>query len=444
MSVSRVAVGLGVCRRCRPSLSAYSSLRRYSSTAHGPSKSVEFTSFFFHNSQWRPTASATTTKYASAVFPRRSTRAVSSTIATESTQAIEPTSLAGYKPTEVLTPRRLLKIYIQLSKSQLTTLIVLTAMGGVALSPLPTTVPVLLATAVGTALCSASANSLNQLQEVPFDAQMARTRNRPLVRRAITPVHAACFATATGISGPLLLWTMVNPTTAWLGFFNIALYAGPYTWLKRSTIWNTWLGSVVGGIPPLMGWTACGGHLLPSPEHPIALFLPSFLTTSPVDLSLIDNPLAPFALFMVLFSWQYFHFNALSHFVRESYAQAGYHMLCIVNPLKNRLVALRHALLFVPICSILVPLSGLTTWAFALTSLVPNAIIVQATWRFYKTGSGKQARTLFQHSLWFLPAILGLMMFHKQGMDWSSWLGWRTEENNHKMEVVETSVSTSE
>ncbi|KAI0084097.1 protoheme IX farnesyltransferase [Irpex rosettiformis] len=429
MSPPYVSIGLSVCRRCSPFVRAYPSPARYSSTVHGRSNPLEFASFFFHNAQWKSTASVTTTKYASPPQSRRSTRA-----------AIEPVSLASYKPTEVLTTRRLFKIYTQLSKSQLTTLVVLTAMGGVALSPLPTTVPVLLATAFGTALCSASANSLNQLQEIPFDAQMARTRNRPLVRRAITPVHATCFATVTGISGPLLLWTMVNPTTAWLGILNIALYAGPYTWLKRSTIWNTWLGSIVGAIPPLMGWTACGGHLLPSPDHPITLFLPSFLTASPIDGLLIDNPLAPFALFMVLFSWQFPHFNALSHFVRESYAQAGYHMLCITNPLKNRLVAFRHALLFVPICSVLVPLSGLTTWAFALTSLVPNTILVQAAWKFYKTGSGKHARVLFQHSLWFLPVILGLMMFHKQGMDWLSWIGWRTEEDRNNIHPTVTPV----
>lgn len=440
-----MSLGSYVCRRYRPAWRTHPGSAKFSSIAQGRTKPLEFASFFFHNSQWKSTTSVSATKYAAPPLPRRTTRALSSTISAENTQTAEPASLVGYKPTEVLTPRRLLKIYAQLSKSQLTTLIVLTAMGSVALSPLPTTVPVLLATAVGTALCSASANSLNQLQEIPFDAQMARTRNRPLVRRAITPVHAACFATATGISGPLLLWTMVNPTTAILGIFNIALYAGPYTWMKRTTIWNTWLGSVVGGIPPLMGWTACGGHLLPSPDHPVTFFLPSFLTTTPLDTSLIDNPLAPFALFMVLFSWQFPHFNALSRFVRESYAQAGYHMLGVVNPVKNRLVALRHAVLFVPICSILVPLSGLTTWAFALSSLIPNAIMVQAAWRFYSTGSGKQARKLFQHSLWFLPAILGLMMFHKQGMDWSSWIDWRHKEDSSETRPTEPleSVSTT-
>lgn len=313
-------------------------------------------------------------------------------------------------------------------------------MSGVALSPLHATVPTLLSTAVGTALCSASANTLNQLQEIPFDAQMARTRMRALVRRAITPLHAAGFAVATGISGPFILWTMVNPTTALLGASNIALYAGLYTWMKRKTIYNTWVGSIVGAIPPLMGWTACGGQLFPSPSYPIHLFLPPFLSSGPVDLTLINNALAPLAFFMLLFSWQFPHFNGLSHLVRASYAQAGYRMLAVISPRKNSLVALRHALLLVPICSVLIPLSGLTTWAFALTSLVPNAICTHAAWQFWRIGGEKEARLVFRHSLWYLPVIMALMMLHKQGVDWANWLGIRNDENRESK--VETIPST--
>ncbi|KAI0029753.1 UbiA prenyltransferase family-domain-containing protein [Vararia minispora EC-137] len=335
-----------------------------------------------------------------------------------------PLPQSAFRPISPLTPSRLLGLYGQLSKTHLSALVVLTAMAPVALSPLPASVPVLLATGAGTALCCASANAFNELQEAPFDAQMARTRARPLVRRAITPLHAALFATGTGITGPTILWTLVNPTTAMLGAFNIFLYAGLYTSMKRYTAWNTWIGAVVGGIPPLMGWAAVGGHLIPSPEHPITLFLPSFLSNTPLpDIAAMDNALAPWALFLLMFSWQFPHFNALSHFVRDAYAQGGFHMLCVLDPRRNALVALRHTLLMTTISSVLVPLSGLTTWAFALTSMPMNAVLVRAAWRFYREGSERHARRLFHHSLWYLPVILGLMMVHKQGVDWSQWIG---------------------
>jgi len=341
-----------------------------------------------------------------------------------------PVLLSAYRLPPALTARTLPKLYAQLSKSQLTFLVVLTSMAGVAISPLPASVPTLLATAVGTALCSASANTLNQLQEVTFDAQMVRTRMRPLVRKAISSLHATGFVVATGTLGPILLYTMANPTTAALGLTNIALYAGAYTWMKRRTIWNTWAGAVVGAIPPLMGWTACGGKLLPSATYTPEYFIPSFLsdpTVSSVDPSLIDNPLGPLALFILLFSWQFPHFNALSHLYRGSYAQAGYKMLSVLSPAKNALVSLRHAIILIPTCSILFPLSGLTTWTFAATSLIPGSVLLRAAWRMWRTGSEKDARSLFQHSLWHLPAILGLMMIHKNGVDWGEWFGGKDE-----------------
>ncbi|KAF9067213.1 UbiA prenyltransferase family-domain-containing protein [Rhodocollybia butyracea] len=368
--------------------------------------SSAFTSFFFNNAQWAsPSIQITRNPHSFGLVahPRLTTDIPRS----------------AFKQAEVLTPVHLTRIYWQLSKSSLTVLNVLTAMSGVALSPLPTTVPVLLATAVGTALCSASANTLNQLQEVPFDAQMARTRMRPIVRRAVSPLHAAAFAGVSGIVGPVLLWTMTNPTTAIIGAGTIALYAGPYTWMKRKSIINTWLGAVVGAAPPLMGWSACGGQLIPSASYPIHIFPPSFLSSLPesvLDPSLINSPLAPFALFVLLFSWQFPHFNSLSYVVRGSYTQAGCHMLSVLNPRKNALVSLRHALILIPTCSILIPLSGLTTWWFALSSLLPNAIILRAAYRFWQSGGEKQARALFRHSLWYLPLVLGMMMAHKQGI----------------------------
>ncbi|KAF8825008.1 hypothetical protein HHX47_DHR7000100 [Lentinula edodes] len=304
-------------------------------------------------------------------------------------------------------------------------------MSGVALSPLPTTVPVLLATAVGTALCSASANTLNQVQEVPFDAQMARTRMRPIVRRAISPLHATAFAAVSGITGPVILWTMTNPTTALIGAGTLVVYAGPYTWMKRKSIANTWLGAVVGAAPPVMGWTACGGQLFPSSSFPVHIFPPSFMSALPetaLDPSLINSSLAPLALFALLFSWQFPHFNSLSYVVRGSYAQAGCHMLSVLDPQKNSLVSLRHALILIPTCSVLIPLSGLTTWWFALSSLLPNIIFLRASWVFWKNGGEKQARTLFRHSLWYLPLILGMMMAHKQGINWSQWIGLGSDD----------------
>ena len=52
-----------------------------------------------------------------------------------------------------------------------------------------------------------------------------------------------------------------NWLAASLGAANIALYAGVYTPLKMMSPVNTWVGALVGAIPPLLGWAAASGQL---------------------------------------------------------------------------------------------------------------------------------------------------------------------------------------
>lgn len=58
----------------------------------------------------------------------------------------------------------------------------MTSMAGYALAPAPFLPCTFAVCAVGTGLVSAAANSINQFYEVPFDAQMQRTKNRVLVK----------------------------------------------------------------------------------------------------------------------------------------------------------------------------------------------------------------------------------------------------------------------
>lgn len=60
-------------------------------------------------------------------------------------------------------------------------LVATTAAYGFAVAPLAINFPLLACVTIGTVLTSASANTVNQLMEIPYDAQMKRTRNRVLV-----------------------------------------------------------------------------------------------------------------------------------------------------------------------------------------------------------------------------------------------------------------------
>lgn len=177
-------------------------------------------------------------------------------------------------------------------------------MAGYAMAPAPFDLNTFIMCSVGTALLSGSANSINQFFETPFDAQMSRTKNRVLVKGYLTPLHAVGFATVAASTGLLILSHGVNDLTAALGFTNLVLYTCIYTPMKRYSILNTWVGSIVGAIPPLMGWAGCCGTL--------------------------GN--GAFVLAGLLYAWQFPHFNALSWNLRPDYSRAGYRMMAVTNP----------------------------------------------------------------------------------------------------------------
>ena len=140
--------------------------------------------------------------------------------------------------------RQLHKIYLALSKSRLTTLVVFTAIAGYAFAPSHATMTTFSALTFGTFLCSGAANAFNQVMEAPYDSQMDRCKQRVLVRQLITPLHATCFGVTSAVLGTGLLYHFANPLTAALGFSNIILYSLVYTTMKRYTTANTWIGKL--------------------------------------------------------------------------------------------------------------------------------------------------------------------------------------------------------
>lgn len=359
------------------------------------------------------------------------------------------TSAAASQPKDSL--RRTLSTFLSLSKPRLTVLVVLSAMAPYALYPVPemlmptmTETPslsplTLLFLTTGTALCSASANTLNMLYELSTDAKMSRTRNRPLVRGLISTRAAALFAVVCGAAGVSALYFGVNPTVSFLGLSNIVLYAGIYTPLKAVTAFNTWVGAVVGGIPPLMGWAAAAGEAATKDGSWRELLLAS-------DGSSIGGWL----LGGLLFTWQFPHFMALSWPVREEYKAAGLRMLAWTNPARNSRVALRYSLVFFPLCFGLCA-AGVTDWYFALTSLPINLWLAREAVRFWKyEGHKGSARGLFWASVWHLPGVMILALLHKKGMwsrAWKSVFGededgeWEEEELEEMASMTATTVA---
>lgn len=302
---------------------------------------------------------------------------------------------------------RKIDTYLELAKPRLSFLVVLSAMSSYALAPSGTTSVIdLIFLSTGTTLCSASANAINMAREPNFDRCMTRTQNRPVASGRLSVTQALGFAGITGVSGVVTLAYGTNAVVTSLGFINIVLYGWLYTSLKRKHIVNTWVGALVGAIPPLMGWATCA--------------------------SLAQTE--PWLLAGILYSWQFPHFMSLSYSIADEYLRAGYVMSAWKNPLLTARVALRHSIAMFPLC---VALSwiGLCDPYFALDSSLVNAWLVYTSFKFWQEqrwlskglishsqNSGKYkkyARLLFWASVIHLPVILILAMLHKKGQwDW--------------------------
>ena len=299
--------------------------------------------------------------------------------------------------------------YGGLAKARLSSLVVLTTGAGYAIGPAAFDPVICASVCGGTALCAASAGTFNQIFEIDRDASMNRTKKRPLPSGEVSLMEASTFGITTGAAGTGLLLTQCDPTVAAMGLGNIALYAGLYTYSKRVTEWNTWVGSIVGAIPPLMGWMAAEGSAY---------------------------ALEPFALGGLLFLWQFPHFFALSYMHREDYARGGFKMVAVNDPDGTRSADLiwRYST-YMAALPLLVASYELTSWMFAVEASAVNAYFLYLASKFRKNRTNANARKVFLTSLWYLPVVLFALAMHQRQKSKSP-----TELENADFETVSNAV----
>jgi len=282
------------------------------------------------------------------------------------------------------------KSYLDLSKARLSALVVSTTAAGFLLAGGPLTTMGL--TCAGTALCSSSAAAFNQIFEISRDSQMKRTQKRPLVQRDISPMHASLVATTWGVAGTSILALGTDPYTTALGAGNIVLYAGLYTYMKPRSVLNTWVGAVVGAIPPVIGWSAAtGGEILN------------------IECLLLGA---------TLYLWQMPHFFALSYMHRVDYARGGFKMVPVLEEdgEKTANLVVRYAwyLSTIPFIS---TAAGVTSTMFGLEGLLLNAYALYTAHDFKRNRTNAKARKVFLASLGYLPCFLMLFLIHSKTWD---------------------------
>ncbi|KAA0049085.1 hypothetical protein IC582_012393 [Cucumis melo] len=277
--------------------------------------------------------------------------------------------------------------YWELSKARLSMLVVATSGTGFVLGSGSTMdVAGLCWTCAGTMMVAASANSLNQVFEIKNDAKMKRTRRRPLPSGRITVPHAFTWATSVGLAGTAMLATKTNILAAGLAASNLILYAFVYTPLKQIHPVNTWVGAIVGAIPPLLGWAAASGQIS------------------------LNSMILPAALYF----WQIPHFMALAYLCRDDYAAGGYKMFSLADASGQRTaaVALRNCLYLVPL-GFLAYDWGITSGWFCLESSILTLAISATAFSFYRHCTMQKARRMFHASLLYLPIFMSGLLFHR-------------------------------
>ncbi|MGH6663813.1 MAG: heme o synthase [Pseudolabrys sp.] len=278
--------------------------------------------------------------------------------------------------------------YVALMKPRVMSLVVFTALVGMAVAP-GSLHPLIGFTAL---LCIAvgagAAGALNMWYDADIDAIMTRTARRPVPMGHVQPGEALAFGLTLAGFAIVVLGLLVNILAAALLAFTIFFYVAVYTvWLKRATPQNIVIGGAAGAFPPMIGWAAATGAL----------------------------SLEPVLLFSIIFFWTPPHFWALALYRTEDYARAGIPMLPVVA---GHVATRRHILLYT---LILVPL-GVAPWAlgfagplYGLTAAVTGVIMLALAVMVHneRAPAERAARQLFAFSILYLFLLFAVLLVER-------------------------------
>jgi protoheme IX farnesyltransferase len=276
------------------------------------------------------------------------------------------------------------KNYLELCKPKVVLLLVFTANVGMLLAVpgLPPIAEFIYAT-LGIGLASASAAAINHYIDQKADAEMARTKNRPLPTGELNSSNVLIFAAILGIIGMLLLIFFINLLTAALTFLSLIGYAIIYTvYLKRLTPQNIVIGGAAGAAPPVLGWCAMTGEI-----HPYALLL-----------------------FLLIYVWTPPHFWALAIARRTEYAKVDIPMLPVTHGTEfTRLHILLYTILLF-IVTLLPYLTGMSGLIYLIPSTGLSLGFIFFAIKMMRTKEDKTAMQTFAYSIIYLMLLFAFLL----------------------------------
>jgi len=223
-----------------------------------------------------------------------------------------------------------LKILSELTKIRITSFVTLTAIFGYICFSTELNLNFLYAV-IGILLLACGSAVINHVQEYKNDALMDRTKNRPIPSGKIDVKNAIIISLAFVLAGSVLL-AMNGIIPLILGLLNLFWYNVVYTPLKKISQFAIIPGSLVGAIPPAIGWTSAGGNLFDPQILIIAFFF---------------------------FIWQIPHFWLLLLVLSKDYEQAGFPTLTKVFDLTQLSRITFVWIIATVVTSLLIPFFGI-------------------------------------------------------------------------------------
>lgn len=273
------------------------------------------------------------------------------------------------------------RLYLSMTKPTISLLVVVSALPAllVAAEELPSLWLVML-TALGVYLMSASAAVFNQVLEWKIDGTMSRTRARSLPSGRLARHHGSLFGWCLGLAGFAVLYVGIHPLAAYIALAGHLYYVLLYTLLlKKMTSQNIVIGGAAGAVGPLIGAAAAGNVLSP----------------------------VAWLLFLLIFLWTPPHFWSLSLKYQKDYAAAGIPMYPVVHgEQRTRKNIFIYTLTLLPTAAALIvtdlPLS-------TLFACIMTLYFIHLSWKLYATQDNERAMPLFHYScLYALLIFLAL------------------------------------
>jgi len=290
--------------------------------------------------------------------------------------------------------------YFALMKPRVMSLVVFTAWVGLLLAPGKLPLWNALTSIICIAAGAGASGALNMWYDADIDAQMSRTKKRPIPQGKMAPRAALGFGAVVSVASVWVLYIASNWVAAALLAFTIFFYLVIYTmWLKRSTPQNIVIGGAAGAFPPMVGYAAVTGSIT------------------------IDSVL----LFMIIFIWTPPHFWALALYKAGDYGKVGIPMMPnVAGPKSTRNQIMIYSVVLA-VTAMLPIVTGLGGTLYAFAAVLLNLAFLAMAFKVWKSRAGERdeaadeaslyavqagdrhARNLFAFSIIYLFAMFGVL-----------------------------------